>query len=98
MVTLSIEKLVVKPTVFTGVPKKDDCSPAYTIVYNRLSRPIDIDLVPAFLVKGKCPIARSVNPTWIKNDKVVNEIVRQYDIVAKTCPDGKANIPNLNCP
>ncbi|XP_071158170.1 cyclic GMP-AMP synthase-like receptor isoform X2 [Mytilus edulis] len=79
--------------MFRRVTKKersDNSSPAYTIFYNGIpGKPIDIDLVPCFRINTWPCIARKINPTWIhsKLGNIVNDAIKCYDVVSKTCPD-----------
>lgn len=77
---------------FTEKEMSNDDSPAYTFDYNTIpSRRIDIDLVPCFRISGWPPIAKLIDPTWLSQSKVVNDAVKCYDIVCKTCPEGNTN-------
>ena len=75
------------------MPKPGGCSPAYTVFYDAFpgKKPIDIDLVPCFNIDGWPPdkIARKINPSWIAIDDVVNRAMKYYDVVCKTCPEGR---------
>ncbi|XP_063421770.1 uncharacterized protein LOC134706607 isoform X2 [Mytilus trossulus] len=79
--------------MFRRVTKKersDNSSPAYTIFYNGIpGKPIDIDLVPCFRINTWPCIARKINPNWIhpKLGNIVNDAIKCYDVVTKTCPD-----------
>ncbi|VDH93275.1 Hypothetical predicted protein [Mytilus galloprovincialis] len=79
--------------MFRRVTKKersDNSSPAYTIFYNGIpGKSIDIDLVPCFRINTWPCIARKINPTWIhsKLGNIVNDAIKCYDVVSKTCPD-----------
>ncbi|CAC5406814.1 MB21D1 [Mytilus coruscus] len=79
--------------IFRRVTKKersDNSSPAYTIIYNGIpGNPIDIDLVPCFRINTWPCIARKIDPTWIHSKlvNVVNDAIKCYDVVSKTCPD-----------